>query len=149
VLYKLAAAVQCGHIALGTYRASLPPGHPALVGLEARFGRAISDERSWLDGFFGRFPDADLAARLYQAAATVQVAADIADRLPGPVAPRRRRSWRECSRRAPPGALSAREGASRGSGAGRGSARAAPSEAEEVLVRLERLRLRWPAPPKR
>ena len=61
VLYKLAAAVQCGHITLETYRAA-PQG---------------------LEDFFGLFADPELAGRNYQAAATVRIAAGIAARFPG------------------------------------------------------------------
>jgi nitric oxide reductase NorD protein len=89
LLYKLAAAVQCGHIALDTYRASLPPEHPLLIGLERRYGRAWAGGAVWLEDFFGLFPDPELAGRLYQAAATVRVASDVAARLPG--------LWREVS----------------------------------------------------
>lgn len=89
LLYKLAAAVQCGHIALDTYRAELPREHPLLAGLEERYGRTWAGGPVWLENFFGLFPDPSLAERLYQTAATVRVAADIAGRLPG--------LWREAA----------------------------------------------------
>jgi len=83
LLFKLAAAVQWGHIAGGTYRAELPPGHPLPPGLERSFGGAWAGKPSWLVNFFGLFPDPELAQRLYQAAATVRAAARIEADLPG------------------------------------------------------------------
>lgn len=83
LLYKLAAAVQCGHIALDTYRAELPPGHPLPGGLAARFGTGWAGRPAWLENFFGLFPDPPLAGRLFQAAATARVAAWSAARFPG------------------------------------------------------------------
>ena len=62
LLYKLAAALQWGHIASGTYRAELPPGHPLLAGLERRFGTSWGGRPAWLVNFFGLFPDPELAS---------------------------------------------------------------------------------------
>jgi len=83
LLFKLAAAVQWGHIAAGTYRAELPPGHPLLPGLERRFGTSWGGKPAWLVNYFGLFPDPELALRLYHAAATLRVAALVAGHLPG------------------------------------------------------------------
>lgn len=89
LLYKLTAAVQCGHVALDTYRADLPREHRLLAGLEKHYGRIWAEGPVWLENFFGLFPDPALAGRLYQTAATARVAADIAERLPG--------LWREAA----------------------------------------------------
>ncbi|HEY6000311.1 MAG TPA: hypothetical protein VI078_13560, partial [bacterium] len=75
LLYKLAVAVQCGHIALGTYRAALPAGHPLLAELETRSEERPADSPAWLERFFALHADPALAARLYQAAATARAAA--------------------------------------------------------------------------
>jgi nitric oxide reductase NorD protein len=83
LLYKLAVAVQWGHIATGTYRAELPPGHPLLEGLVRRHATEWRPQPAWLGSFFGLFPDRDLAQRLYEAAALVRVAASIRTGLPG------------------------------------------------------------------
>jgi nitric oxide reductase NorD protein len=83
LLYKLAAAVQWGHIAGGTYRAELPPGHPLLGGLSRRFATAWGDKTAWLLNYFALFPDPELAQRLYLAAATVRAAARVTEHLPG------------------------------------------------------------------
>lgn len=83
LLYKLAAAVQWGHIAAGTYRAELPPSHPALFALERQFGTSWAGKPAWLVNFFELFPDPDLAQRLYHAAATLRAAVRIAEHLPG------------------------------------------------------------------
>jgi nitric oxide reductase NorD protein len=83
VLFKLAAAVQCLHVVLDTYRGELPAGDPLLPALEARFGCPRGDQPAWLDAFFAVFPEPELAARLYLAAATARAAADLADRFPG------------------------------------------------------------------
>ncbi len=82
-LYKLAAAVQCGHIALDTYRAELPPAHPLLAGLERRYGGAWAGRPAWLENFFRLFPEPALAERLYLATASARVAAGIASGYPG------------------------------------------------------------------
>ena len=110
LLYKLATAVHCGHVTLGTYRAELPPGHQLVPALEQRFGGAWPGRNSWLEDFFELFPEPALAGRLYQAAATARVAAGIATRFPG--------LWREAvpvladlfSTRPAAAALSPREG---------------------------------------
>jgi nitric oxide reductase NorD protein len=83
LLYKLAAALQWGHIAAGTYRAELPAGHPLVPGLESRFGTVWAGQPAWLVNFFGLFPDPALAQRIYQTAATARVAALLAAELPG------------------------------------------------------------------
>ena len=83
LLYKLAAAVQWGHIAVGTYRAELPPAHPLLPGLERRYGTSWAGKPAWLVNFFGLFPDPELAQRLYHAAATLRAVVRIAEHLPG------------------------------------------------------------------
>jgi len=83
LLYKLAAAVQWGHIAAGTYQAQLPPGHPLLPGLEHRYDTSWGRQPAWLVNFFGLFPDPDLAQRLYHAAATLRAAVLITEHLPG------------------------------------------------------------------
>ena len=83
LLYKLAAAVQWGHLACGTYRARLEEGDPLLARLGAGVDEAPAADAAWLVGFFRLRPDAGLAQRLYQAAATVLVARRIAEQLPG------------------------------------------------------------------
>jgi len=110
LLYKLAAAVQCGHIACDTYLAEMPPGEPLIAGLEKRFGHIWSGRTAWLESFFDLFPESALAARLFLVSATTRVASDIAGRLPG--------LWRETApvltelfaSRASAAALSPREG---------------------------------------
>ena len=83
LLFKLAAAVQWGHLAAGTYRAELPAGHPLIPGLERRFGTSWGGKPAWLVNFFELFPDPELAGRLYHAAATLRAAVRVADHLPG------------------------------------------------------------------
>jgi len=110
LLYKLAVAVQCGHITGGTYRAELPGGHPLLAGLRRRHGREWADAPAWLESFFGLFPDPVLAARLFQAAATARVAGRIAASYPG-LAREAAPVLAACfAARPAPGALAPREG---------------------------------------
>ncbi len=83
LLFKLAATVQWGHIAAGTYRAEPPSGDPLVPGLERRFGTSWGANPAWLVNYFGLFPEPDLAQRLYHTVATLRVAARIPTQLPG------------------------------------------------------------------
>ncbi len=83
LLYKLAVAVQCCHIVLGTYRAALPAAHPLIPRLQGRFGTQWTGRPAWLENFFGLFPDPGLAARLYRTATMARIVAGIAGRFPG------------------------------------------------------------------
>ena len=110
LLYKLAAAVQWGHLACGTYRAELDAGDPLLARLGAGRSTDAAAGPAWLVAFFRLRMDADLAQRLFQAAATVRVARRIAEHLPGLAREAAPRLEELFARRAPLSALPGREG---------------------------------------
>lgn len=110
LLYKLAAAVQWGHLSCGTYRARLDEGDPLLARLRGGRDAETAASPAWLVAFFRLHADAGLAQRLYQAAATVLVARRIAEQLPGLAREAAPRLQEFFARRAPLGALPGREG---------------------------------------
>jgi nitric oxide reductase NorD protein len=83
LVYKYAASFQWGIIRAGTYRAELPAGDPRLVDVMNRYGREWKENKSWLESFFGLFPEPGLARRLFQAMETVRVRALLEGELPG------------------------------------------------------------------
>jgi nitric oxide reductase NorD protein len=110
LLYKLAAAVQWGHIARRTYRARLEDGDPLLERLRRGREAEFAANPAWLVGFFRLHADAGLAQRLFQAAATVAVARLVAEHLPGLAREAGPRLVELFARREPLRALPGREG---------------------------------------
>jgi len=83
LLYKYAAAVQCGHIHFNTYRFRLEDDHPMLREIPGRSGKKYHRMEPWLSGFFELFDDPALAAEVFRMVQTFRIVNWIKERFSG------------------------------------------------------------------
>jgi nitric oxide reductase NorD protein len=83
LLYKYAAAVQCGHLHCNTYRLRLEDDHPMLHEIAGRSGKKYHRLEPWLSGFFELFDDPDLAAEVFRIVQTFRIVHWIKEKYAG------------------------------------------------------------------